>query len=210
MRAHELPQTVHRDHQDAAPRHQARLRIWISAMFLVLTSSKGISSVVMARILGVSQKTAWKMGHAIRELMDDRNGEFASRGHRSMISTFTSTLACAAASCCHAASATGSAPRGSPKPCESSAALTEPRSIAGKAVTGLLFLVDKRRHVPLRKCERQMQGFRSPGGLQRFISVFSTCRNLFLPPSRRRSAIANRFHRFQAFNAWREVAGIAA
>lgn len=41
-------------------------------MFLVLTLSKGISSVVMARILGVNQKTAWKIGHAIRELMDDR------------------------------------------------------------------------------------------------------------------------------------------
>lgn len=51
------------------------LRVWISAMFLVLTSSKGISSVVMARLLGVNQKTAWKMGHAIREMMDDRNGE---------------------------------------------------------------------------------------------------------------------------------------
>ncbi|OIQ75823.1 ISXO2-like transposase domain protein [mine drainage metagenome] len=46
------------------------LRIWIATMFLVITSSKGISSVVMARILGVSQKTAWKMGHAIREMMD--------------------------------------------------------------------------------------------------------------------------------------------
>lgn len=28
-----------------------------------------------ARLIGVNQKTAWKMGHAIRELMDDRNGE---------------------------------------------------------------------------------------------------------------------------------------
>ena len=45
-------------------------------MVLVLTSSKGISSVVMARLLGVSQKTAWKMGHAIRELMADRGGEY--------------------------------------------------------------------------------------------------------------------------------------
>ena len=44
-------------------------------MFLVLTSSKGISSVVMARLLGVNQKTAWKMGHAIREMMYYRNGE---------------------------------------------------------------------------------------------------------------------------------------
>lgn len=43
-------------------------------MFLVLTSSKGISSVVMARVLAVNQKTAWKLGHAIRELMDDRQG----------------------------------------------------------------------------------------------------------------------------------------
>jgi transposase-like protein len=51
------------------------LRIWISAIFIVITSSRGISSVVMARLLGVNQKTAWKMGHAIRELMDDRNGE---------------------------------------------------------------------------------------------------------------------------------------
>lgn len=59
------------------PLHATKLdlRIWISAMFLVLTSSKGISSVVMARFLGVNQKTAWKMGHAIREMMDDRNGE---------------------------------------------------------------------------------------------------------------------------------------
>lgn len=43
------------------PMHGTKLdlRIWICAMFLVLTSSKGISSVVMARLLGVNQKTAW-------------------------------------------------------------------------------------------------------------------------------------------------------
>ncbi|TBA93104.1 IS6 family transposase, partial [Rhizobium ruizarguesonis] len=37
-------------------------------------------------------------------------------------------------------------------------------------------------HVPLRKRERMMQGFRSVGGLQRFISVFSAVRNLFVAP----------------------------
>lgn len=37
-------------------------------------------------------------------------------------------------------------------------------------------------HVPLRKRERMMQGFRSPGGLQRFVSIFSAIRNLFVPP----------------------------
>lgn len=58
------------------PLHATKLdlRIWIAAIFLVITSSKGISSVVKARILGVNQKTAWKLGHAIRELMDDRDG----------------------------------------------------------------------------------------------------------------------------------------
>jgi hypothetical protein len=42
------------------PLHATKLdlRIWIAAMFLVLTSSKGISSVVMSQILGVNQKTA--------------------------------------------------------------------------------------------------------------------------------------------------------
>lgn len=59
------------------PMHSTKLdlRIWIWAMFLVLTASKGISSVVMARLLGVKQKTAWKMGHAIREMIDYLNGE---------------------------------------------------------------------------------------------------------------------------------------
>ncbi|SFU23314.1 DDE domain-containing protein [Mesorhizobium sp. YR577] len=37
-------------------------------------------------------------------------------------------------------------------------------------------------HVPLRKRERAMQGFRSPGSLQRFVSIFSAIRNLFVPP----------------------------
>lgn len=64
------------------PLHSTKLdlRIWVCAIFLVLTSSKGVSSVVMSRLLGVNQKTAWKMGHAIRELMDDRNNEFADLG----------------------------------------------------------------------------------------------------------------------------------
>lgn len=43
-------------------------------MYLVVTSSKGISSVVMSRLLGVTQATAWRMGHAIREMMHDCGG----------------------------------------------------------------------------------------------------------------------------------------
>ncbi len=65
-------------------------------------------------------------------------------------------------------------------------------------------------HAPLRKRERQMQGFRSPGGLQRFVSLFSAVRNVFVPPARRRSALATRLHRLEALDAWRQAAGLAA
>ncbi|SCY89117.1 putative transposase [Rhizobium sp. NFACC06-2] len=53
-------------------------------------------------------------------------------------------------------------------------------------------------HVPLRKRERMMQGFRSVGGLQRFIPVFSAVRNLFVPPHQKRSALATHIHRIRA------------
>src|SRR3712207_9466763 len=40
-------------------------------------------------------------------------------------------------------------------------------------------------HLPFRRRERARQGFRSPGGLQRFVSVFSAVRNLFRSEERR-------------------------
>ncbi|MBC7283685.1 MAG: IS6 family transposase [Hoeflea sp.] len=65
-------------------------------------------------------------------------------------------------------------------------------------------------HVPLRKRERTMQGFRSPGGLQRFVSVFSAVRNLIVPPRSKRSALQNRVHRIQAIAEWKAAAGAMA
>jgi putative transposase len=62
-------------------------------------------------------------------------------------------------------------------------------------------------HVPLRKRERMMQGFRSSGGLQRFISVFSAVRDLFVSPHSKRSALQNRVHRIQATAEWKAAAG---
>jgi putative transposase len=53
-------------------------------------------------------------------------------------------------------------------------------------------------HVPLRKRERVMQSFRSPGSLQLFVSIFSALRNLFVPPRSERSALATHIHRLQA------------
>ncbi|NEJ25823.1 IS6 family transposase [Rhizobium leguminosarum] len=65
-------------------------------------------------------------------------------------------------------------------------------------------------HVPLRKRERMMQGFRSVGGLQRFISVFSAVRNLFVAPHQRHSALATHIHRIRAMAQWKAVTAAIA
>jgi putative transposase len=50
-----------------------------------------------------------------------------------------------------------------------------------------------------------MQRFRSAGALQRFVSVFSVFRNLFVPPSQRRSALGIHLHRLEAFAHWKTI-----
>lgn len=47
------------------------LRFWLQAMFLIASSKKGISANQLHRTLGVTLKTAWFMGHRIREAMRD-------------------------------------------------------------------------------------------------------------------------------------------
>ncbi|MBB3919701.1 transposase-like protein [Rhizobium fabae] len=54
-------------------------------------------------------------------------------------------------------------------------------------------------HLPLRKRQRMMQRFRSPGALQRFTNIFSAVRNLVVPSHPTRSAIAVHLHRLDAF-----------
>lgn len=63
-------------------------------------------------------------------------------------------------------------------------------------------------HLPFRKRERCMQGFRAPSGLQRFVSTHSPTRNCFSVPSSRRTAMAIRFHRLEAFDIWKTSAGL--
>ena len=55
------------------PLHSTKLplRTWLTAMWLQLHSDKGISSVRLAEAIGVSQTTAWRIGHAIRLLTAD-------------------------------------------------------------------------------------------------------------------------------------------
>ncbi|WP_114963867.1 IS6 family transposase [Tritonibacter mobilis] len=64
-------------------------------------------------------------------------------------------------------------------------------------------------HLPFRKRERAMHGYRSPGALQRFVSIHSVIRNSFSVPARRRKALTIRYHRMEAIDAWRSATGIA-
>ena len=64
-------------------------------------------------------------------------------------------------------------------------------------------------HLPFRKRERVMQGYRSTGGLQRFVSIHSATRNCFSVPARRRAALTIRYHRMEALDTWKVAAGIA-
>jgi transposase-like protein len=52
------------------------MHIWLQAFYLIAGSKKGISSNQLHRTLGVSLKTAWFMGHRIREAM--RTGSLAA------------------------------------------------------------------------------------------------------------------------------------
>jgi len=50
------------------------LRKWLFAIYLMTTARKGISSVQLAKTLGVTQKTAWFLEHRIREAYGIDNG----------------------------------------------------------------------------------------------------------------------------------------
>lgn len=47
------------------------VRMWLFAMYLMATSRKGLSSIALAKQLGVTQKTAWFMAHRIREACEE-------------------------------------------------------------------------------------------------------------------------------------------
>jgi putative transposase len=65
-------------------------------------------------------------------------------------------------------------------------------------------------HVPIRKRERMMQGFRSWCGLQRFVPIFSAVRNLFVPSRSERCALAIHLHRLDAMAEWSSVTAARA
>ncbi len=49
---------------------KVKLHIWLQAVHLMCASKKGVSAKQLERMLGVTYKTAWFMGHRIREAMN--------------------------------------------------------------------------------------------------------------------------------------------
>ncbi len=82
-------------------------------------------------------------------------------------------------------------------------------SVENRSHTGLNNRAENS-HLPLRKRERMMQGFRSAGGLQRFTAIFSAVRNLCVPPHLNQSALATHLYRQQAMAAWKAATGVLA
>lgn len=50
------------------------LRVWFTVLYLIAASSKGVSSIKLGQHLGITQKTAWYLGHRIRRMMADGDG----------------------------------------------------------------------------------------------------------------------------------------
>jgi putative transposase len=63
-------------------------------------------------------------------------------------------------------------------------------------------------HQPTRQRERRMQGFKSPGHAQRFLSAYGPIAQHFRPPRHRLSAPAYRREIRHRFDTWRQITSL--
>jgi transposase len=57
------------------------LQLWFYAVYLFIATRHGVSGKELERSLGVTYKTAWRMGQQIRDLMDKADGFALLQGH---------------------------------------------------------------------------------------------------------------------------------
>ena len=57
------------------------LQVWFYAIYLFVTTRHGVSGKELQRTLGVTYKTAWRMGQQIRDLMSKADGFQILQGH---------------------------------------------------------------------------------------------------------------------------------
>lgn len=62
-------------------RTRTPLQMWFHVMFLFTTTRNGVSAKEIQRQLGVTYKTAWRMGHEIRKYMSQVDGDGPLSGH---------------------------------------------------------------------------------------------------------------------------------
>jgi transposase len=60
------------------------LQVWFYAIYLFVTTRHGVSGKELERTLGVTYKTAWRMGQQIRKLMAKADGFEILKGHVEM------------------------------------------------------------------------------------------------------------------------------
>src|ERR1043166_3581806 len=63
------------------------LTVWFYAIYLFVTTRHGVSGKELERTLGVTYKTAWRMGQQIRMLMTKADGFEIMKGHVEMDET---------------------------------------------------------------------------------------------------------------------------
>ncbi len=64
------------------------MQLWFYAIFLFVTTRHGVSARELQRSLGVTLKTAWRMGHKIRELTGRADMKVMLDGHVEIDETF--------------------------------------------------------------------------------------------------------------------------
>src|SRR5208282_4538969 len=64
------------------------LRVWFYAVYLFVVTRHGVSGKELQRTLGVTYKTAWRMGQQIRQLMAKADGFRMLKGHIESDETF--------------------------------------------------------------------------------------------------------------------------
>lgn len=69
-------------------RSRTPLQKWFYAMYLFTTSRHGVPAKELQRQLGVTYKTAWRMGHEIRKYMASTDGDDGLSGHVEIDETY--------------------------------------------------------------------------------------------------------------------------
>jgi transposase-like protein len=69
-------------------RSRTPLQKWFYAMYLFTTSRHGVPAKELQRQLGVTYKTAWRMGHEIRKYMANTDGDDGLSGHVEIDETY--------------------------------------------------------------------------------------------------------------------------